>query len=73
MVVQPDSTITCPNCGFQKREQMPEDAVFSFMNVSNVNLFSNLFRVTVAFFAVMEQRNVRRFKKVILVVELVTT
>ncbi|WP_091655220.1 GDCCVxC domain-containing (seleno)protein [Algoriphagus ornithinivorans] len=30
MVVQLDSTITCPNCGFQKREHMPEDACVFF-------------------------------------------
>jgi hypothetical protein len=35
MEIQLNSTITCPNCGFQKSEKMPVDACVYFYECEN--------------------------------------
>jgi hypothetical protein len=38
MNIQTQSIITCPNCGFQKKETMPEDSCQFFYECENCNI-----------------------------------
>jgi len=52
--IQLQSVITCPYCGFQKEETMPEDSCQFFINAPIVVKYSNLKKVIVVCFAPME-------------------